>query len=81
MSGLEGNLPGYKTQEEAIENRYNQKPTPLELSKEITEIGSLSKPLFVHQHGNVYDLVGGNLRYWAWVLAFGMDKKVDCVIT
>jgi len=79
-SGLEGNLPAYKTSEEAKENKYNQMPSPEELSLEVVETKTLSKPLFIRQHGNTYELIGGNVRYWAWILAFGMDEEVECVI-
>ena len=80
-SGIEGNVPAYKTIEEATENKFNQQPSPLELAKEIAVTKTLSKPVFVRRREDGYELVGGSVRYWAWVLAFGMDEDVECVIT
>lgn len=76
----EGGGTAYQTREEAIENNRNMYPSPLELSTEVESTGELLKPLFVVSNNGGYELLNGNIRYWAWVLAFGMDTEVDCVI-
>jgi len=81
MSGVEGSTGGYKSVEEAIENRLNLVPTPLSLSKEIESTKQLPKPLFVHSVGDCkYELDGGLIRYWAWVIAFGVETPVECIV-
>jgi len=81
IAGIEGNLSAYKTVEEAIENRFNQSPSPSELAKEVKETKQLSKPIFVHYTDGQYELASGSIRYWAWVIAFGMDAEIECIIT
>jgi diketogulonate reductase-like aldo/keto reductase len=81
LLGVEGGHPAYRTQEEALANRFNLSPSPLELSKEVAAAKYLLKPLVISRGVDKYDLVGGTVRYWAWVLAFGMDVKVECILT
>tara|TARA_R110002110_G_scaffold180184_2_gene386141 strand:- start:9630 stop:10760 length:1131 start_codon:yes stop_codon:yes gene_type:complete len=70
----------YQTVEEAIENKMNMSPTPLELAEEMKK-GNFLKPIRLkeleHKKENKsYDLVEGRLRYWAWVIANGWDKPI-----
>jgi hypothetical protein len=80
--GIESGLPGYKTLDEALRNEQKLSPTPLELSQEVASTKKLTKPVFVHLNGDgKYELEGGNIRYWAWVIAFGVDEKIECIDT
>jgi hypothetical protein len=73
----------YEDVDEALANRNEHVPSPTELSKELKASGlqKLTKPLHIKLNdcGN-YQLIGGNLRYWAWVLAYGFEEPVQCVV-
>ena len=70
----------YKTIDEAVENRFDLYPSPQELSRELKISKTLSKPVYVEMNNDKFKLVGGNVRYWAWVLAFGYDTEIDCIV-
>jgi len=74
------NTDVYKSKEEAIENMLAFVPSPQSLSEELKVVKQLSKPIRIRIDGNRKLLVGGNVRYWAWVLAFGMDSEIECII-
>ena len=76
----EGNHPAYRSVSEAIENRFNFYPSPVMLSKEVENTKILPYPIYVRQIDNQFKLVGGNNRYWAWVIAFGDEKEIDCIL-
>lgn len=83
LSGEGGKLV-YQTQAEAIENRLNLAPSPLELAAYI-KAGDSVKPvrLIPSKARNseiMFDLVEGRLRYWAWVLAFNGEKPVPAYV-
>lgn len=84
IGGDAGNgVPAYVSIEEAEENRHGLTPSPLELSKELEQTMTLSKPIIVRRKKDGgYQLVngGGGIRYWAWVIAFGMDVPVECIV-
>ena len=66
----------YQTLDEALGNGHGYSPSPLELSRSMKE-GELLKPVrLVPSEANDYDydLIGGRIRYWAWVIAH--DGKV-----
>ena len=70
----EGNRNVYQTLAEALENKMNLSPSPLELSK-FLKLGESPKPVRLIPNRDPssnykYDLVEGRLRYWAWVIAF-----------
>lgn len=63
----------YQTVEEAIENRHGFVPSPVELAGAV-EKGEFLKPVRVVPSTDErydYDLIGGRIRYWAWVIAHG----------
>ncbi len=67
----EGGRQVYQTLEEALENRLDVSPSPMELSREMKQ-GELLKPVRLipaTKQGYDYDLIGGRIRYWAWVIA------------
>lgn len=76
----EGNHPAYKTIDEAIENRFNFYPSPEILSKELLETKVLPYPVYVKNINDKFKLVGGNTRYWAWVIAFGFENDINCIL-
>ncbi|MDD5104193.1 MAG: aldo/keto reductase [Desulfuromonadaceae bacterium] len=74
----------YNTLQDARENRLNMQPGPVELAKEIEEAGML-KPVEIiptsDQSGCFdYDLIHGQIRYWAWVIAYGEEKPIPANI-
>ena len=79
----EGNRKVYETLEEAIANKLNLQPSPVELSKYILE-GDPIKPVRISpcklDKDYQYELIEGRLRYWAWVIAFKGFKDVPCLI-
>lgn len=77
----EGSSSIYKTLEEAIENKYDFTPSPMTLSQEYKFVKEMIRPVIVRERNGRYELTGGGVRYWAWVLAFGFDKDIDCIIT
>jgi aryl-alcohol dehydrogenase-like predicted oxidoreductase len=67
----EWNNPVYQTLAEALENEHGLAPSPLELSRSMKD-GELLKPVRLipsTEKGYDYDLIGGRIRYWAWVIA------------
>ncbi len=69
---------------EAKKNSFAYCPSPLELSEQLRNDEDM-KPLRVKVLGiskgeMMYSLIGGQLRYWAWVIAFGSEKPVLCLI-
>ena len=79
----EGNRKVYQTIEEAIENRFNMHPSPLELSKFILK-GNPIKPVRVISSNEDdkydFDLIEGRLRFWAWCIAYNCKKDVPCFV-
>ena len=70
----------YQTVEEAIENKMNMTPSPVELSEEMKQ-GIFLKPIRLKEVDNQqFDLIEGRLRFWAWVIAFGWDKKIPALV-
>lgn len=68
----------YRTLEEALENKLGFTPSPKDLAETLKR-GSFLKPVHLvpsrdRVRGYEFDIVGGRIRYWAWVIAFG-DKK------
>lgn len=80
----EGGKLVYQTRTEAIENRLNLAPSPIELAAYI-KAGDPIKPVRLIPSAERksefgYDLVEGRLRYWAWVLAFDGKKPVPAYV-
>jgi aryl-alcohol dehydrogenase-like predicted oxidoreductase len=73
----------YKTLAEALENRFNMKPSPFELSEEIIAgNGVLQKPVKVRRASasGRYVLVDGRTKFWGWVIAFGTDVPIPSIV-
>jgi len=71
----EWNHDVYQNLDQAIENKFGFTPSPADLAKSIKNIGYL-KPVRLKlstdvSSSNKYELVGGRIRYWAWVIAHG----------
>lgn len=74
----------YKTVEEALNNKLNFFPSPKMLSEEIQKGDFLKavrvKVLKKKEANFEYELVGGRIRYWAWVIAFNDKKPIPAII-
>jgi len=79
-TGVECSNDIYTTIEDALENKFNCIPSPEDLSKEFKYIKELSRPVYIKIENDKKFLVSGNVRYWAWVIAFGFNEKIDCII-
>jgi myo-inositol catabolism protein IolS len=74
---------GYRTIEEAVRNENGLSPKPLELAWELLLARDMIKPIQIKPSFDCKDkweLTNGNIRYWAWVLAFGDSEPISCVI-
>lgn len=81
-TGGTGEMPYavYKTKEEAMQNIYNLQPSPEVLSREFLITRSQPKPIHVEVNNGEYQLVDGNVRYWAWRIAFGDESEIECLV-
>lgn len=80
----QGNRKVYKTVEEAITNKLEFVPSPVELANKIQN-GEVVKPVrLIHakEKNEIYDyyLIEGRIRYWAWVIAFNGKKPIPAYI-
>lgn len=78
------NHAAYKTVGEALENKLNFFPSPKMLSEDIKK-GDFLKPVKVrkisaNRDNFEYELLGGRIRYWAWVIAFDGKKSIPAII-
>lgn len=72
----------YQTIDEALENRLEFVPSPAVLSISLRE-GDLLKPVRLvpsESSDYVYDLIGGRIRYWAWVIAHQGQRPIPAYI-
>jgi len=74
----------YKTLQEAIENRFNIVPGPLDLSEQVAS-GEILKPIKVRVNSlpfkkPPYQLVEGRVRYWAWVIAYKGGVPIPAIV-
>lgn len=73
---------GYTSLEEALENKKFWSPSPIELANQMKN-GEFLKPIRLKKiKGTKYNLeiLEGKLRFWAWVVAFGWNKKIKSLI-
>ena len=74
MSG-EWNHMAYQTLDQAIENKLDFTPSPKDLAESIKKSEYLKpvrlKRLTDPNSSHDFELVGGRIRYWAWVIAHG----------
>lgn len=73
----------YRTVEEAIENRFDSCPSPMDLAEFLSslkeeEIGAIKPIRAIGSKSDhyKYDLIEGRVRYWAWVIAFGSEREI-----
>ncbi|MDB2637587.1 aldo/keto reductase [Alphaproteobacteria bacterium] len=73
----EWNRQAYETLDEAIENKLRLVPSPQQLAESLDKDGLLKPVRVVPSTSPNYkfDLVGGRLRYWAWVIANLPNEK------
>lgn len=79
----EQNHPVYQTLKEAIENKFRFVPSPHDLSENIKSGGFLKPVRLVPIKRNAqfkYDLIGGRIRYWAWVISYGNKKPIPAYV-
>jgi len=72
----------YRTREEAVENRFHNNPSPVEMSREILK-GELLKPIKVKrdpEREGHYLLVEGRVKYWGWVIAYGEEQPIPALV-
>lgn len=72
----------YRTVEEAIENRLNSVPSPVDLAEQI-RLGDFLKPVRLVRRGNgtkTYELMEGRIRYWAWVIAHNGTTPIPAIV-
>ena len=74
----------YRTLNEAMENKLGFVPSPAELAEHLKKGGFL-KPVRLAladraPHGRRFDLIGGRIRYWAWIIAYGDEKPIPVYI-
>lgn len=75
----------YTSVEQAIENKLNIKPDAKEISREILSAGKLLRPIELKKNQNKKDkqkyiLVRGRMRFWGWIIAYGQEKELDCLV-
>jgi diketogulonate reductase-like aldo/keto reductase len=76
--------PGYMRLEDAKENRLDLVPNPVSLAENILKWG-MQKPVRLFsllESGGLYkyQIIGENLRYWAWVLAYGENRPMPAYV-
>ena len=78
------NHAAYKTVEEALANKLNFFPSPKMLSEDIKK-GDFLKPVKVRVLKKKeaifeYELLGGRIRFWAWIIANKGEKPIPAII-
>lgn len=74
----------YETVEEALTNKLNFFPSPKVLSEDIQK-GDFLKPVRVRAIKKKetifeYELIGGRIRFWAWIIAYHGKKPIPAII-
>ena len=83
LMGEDGDRPIYYNIDDAIRNRFNLYPGPLEIADEIkNNNGKLIKPIKLKkcEKTNKYLVCEGRLKYWAWIILYGNNKKIPSII-
>jgi|AntAceMinimDraft_1070359.scaffolds.fasta_scaffold13114_4 diketogulonate reductase-like aldo/keto reductase len=75
----EGSRAVYTTLKQAQENPLDFCPSPQALSMEIILDRDI-KPVRIQRRQSGLFLVEGRVRFWSWVIAFGFDEPIPCVI-
>ena len=74
----------YQTLQEAIDNKMNMSPSPIELAEQMKQ-GIFLKPIRLRKLSHSiddkkYDLVEGRLRFWSWIVAHGWEKPIPSLV-
>ena len=69
----------YKSIKDAITNKNNLYPSPIDISKEIKRYGLL-KPFFVKRFDSEYELVSGQARFWAYLMLNKKKKFLKSIV-
>jgi diketogulonate reductase-like aldo/keto reductase len=70
----------YHTKQLALENPFRFVPSPTQLAKEML-LDSAIKPIRIKETApGAYELMEGRIRYWAWIIAFGEDCPIPCLV-
>ena len=78
---IKGKITGYKSIEEAVENKLKLKPSPVDLAQFILNGEDIKPVRVIHSKLNFkYELVEGHLRFWAWNIAYSGEKAVPCLV-
>ena len=80
----EWNHKAYHSLEKAIENKLNFIPSPIDLANSLKK-GDFLKPVRLKRLKDSsksikFELVGGRIRFWAWVIAFGRKSLIPSYI-
>jgi len=80
----EWNHSVYNTIDEAIENKFKFTPSPLDLAESLKR-GDYLKPVRLKclkepSKKFNYELTGGRIRFWAWIIAFGNQSEIPAYI-
>lgn len=75
----EGSRLAYTTLDQAINNELEFCPSPESLSWEIAKDRDI-KPVRIQKRGTQFFLIEGRVRFWAWVIAFGLDDPIPCTV-
>ena len=73
----------YRTVEQALANPLAMSPSPRQLADEIVASGGrLQKPVKLRWNSQTqrYSLIEGRLKYWAWVIAYGIEAPIPALI-
>lgn len=80
----ERNRQVYQTIAQAIANKFNFVPGPMELAQSLKKDPEFRPVRLVKnldkKSPHQYILINGRIRYWAWVLAFGKNKPIPSYI-
>ncbi len=81
--GSDGDRKIYLSLEEAIHNPHNLVPGPMDIANEIKmNNGMLAKPIKIkrNKESDRYTLVEGRVKFWGWMISYGIDSKVPAII-
>jgi len=76
----------YLSKKEALANTFNDVPSPKSMAFYLQKhLKEDIKPIKIkrqqrQKNGRKFILEEGRVRYWAWVIAFGKDSKIPCLI-
>jgi len=67
----------YDTLQKAIKNDANFIPSPYDLSKIIDKD---IKPIRIYINDGKFELIEGQIRFWAWVIRYGEEEPIPCLV-